>query len=346
MMFSHVVMRLTLDGRAFRDASRGEMAKHSRVLSLIFLVLPILACTLPGAAPPTAFNFPLPNLTMTSIFGTALVAPATPPTIPPIEVTSATASPTSVVETGATDTPTPGATPTQTPVVAIATNTPVAPGVPTARPNGAPVSATRLTSAPTIDAILNEWSSGSFNANHIVYGGASWGGSSDASAICYAGWDSTNLYFALRVFDDTHAQVSTGVYLYRGDSVELQFDRDLVSDYYVASQSSDDTQIGFSPGNFGSLSPEAYRWFPTSLSGPLSSVLVAARQTPQGYEMEIKIPWATLGITPASGSYYGFALSVSDNDQVGTAVQESMVSSVSSRQWGDPTTWGTLYLAP
>jgi hypothetical protein len=322
------------------------MTKHIRALSLIFLVLPVLACTLPGAAPPTAFNFPLPNLTMTSIFGTALVDPATPPTIPPIQVTSVTASPTSVVEAGATDTPVLAPTHTPTPVPATATNTPVAAAVPTARPNGAPVSAIRLTTAPTIDAILNEWSGNAFNSNHVVHGGASWAGTSDLSAICYAGWDTTNLYFALRVFDDTHAQISTGVYLYRGDSVELQFDRDLVGDFYVRTQSSDDTQIGFSPGNFDGLSPEAYRWFPNSLSGPLSSVIVDSRQTPQGYEIEIKIPWATLGITPTAGSYYGFALSVSDNDQVGSAVQESMVSSVSSREWGDPTTWGTLYLAP
>ncbi len=327
------------------------MAKHIRVLSLLFLLLPMLACTMPGAAPPTAFAFPLPNLTMTSIFGTALVNPATPPTISPIQVSTGTASPTLPVVPGVSATPaaaTATTTITLTPSPPTATNTPLAATAPapTARPNGAPVSATRLTSAPTIDAVLSEWSTGAFNANNVVYGSPSWFGTNDVSAICYAGWDLTHLYLALRVFDDTLAQISTGVYMYRGDSVELQFDRDLVADFYSASQSSDDTQIGFSPGNFSGLSPEAYRWFPNSLSGPLSSVTVASRQTPQGYEMEIKIPWATFGITPAAGSYFGFALSVSDNDQVGAAIQESMVSSVSTRQWGDPTSWGTLYLAP
>jgi len=309
------------------------MAKYKRLLSLIFLLLPILACTMPGAAPPTPFSFPLPNLTMTSIFGTALVDPATPPTIPPIHMSVTPPTATPVLEPGTTGTPVavvPTATRTPTPLL-VATNTPLAgsSAAPTARPNGAPVSAAKLSSPPTIDAILNEWTSGSFNANSVVYGASSWGGSTDLSAICYAGWDLTNLYLALKVFDSTFAQISSGVYLFRGDSVELQFDRDLVADYYTYSQSSDDYQIGFSPGNFGSL-----------------SVIVASRDTPQGYEMEIKIPWATFGITPSAGSYFGFALSVSDNDQVGVAAQESMVSSVSTRVWGDPTSWGTLYLAP
>lgn len=328
------------------------MAKRVRLLSLIVLVLPILACTLPGVAPPTPFTFPLDNLTMTSIFGTALVDPSTPPTIPPIQLTITPPTGTLPVEPAATDTPPvvlPTATGTPSPTSLLApTSTPPAAtsAAPTARPNGSPITATKLTTPPTIDAILNEWTANAFNANSVVYGATNWSGTNDLSAICYAGWDMTNLYLALRVFDDTHAQISTGVYLYRGDSVELQFDRDLVADFYSASQTLDDTQIGFSPGNFGGLSPEAYRWYPTSLSGPLSSVIIDSRQTPQGYEIEIKIPWATFGITPAAGSRYGFALSVSDNDLLGTAVQQSMVSSVSTRQWGDPTTWGTLYLAP
>jgi hypothetical protein len=38
-------------------------------------------------------------------------------------------------------------------------------------------------------------------------------------------------------------------------------------------------------------------------------------------------------------------VSVSDNDAVGTAAQQSMVSSVSSRTLLNPTTWGTMVLA-
>jgi hypothetical protein len=328
------------------------MARRAQWLSLTFLLAAVLACTLPGAAPPTPFSFPLPNQTMTAIFGTALVDPSTPPTIPDIQVTELTPTEGPSPTLGPSDTPLPPtSTPTRTPTPLSATATslvatPTVSTAPTARPNGAPITATKRTTPPTIDAILNEWSSGAFTANSVVYGAASWSSSNDLSAICYAGWDSNHLYLALRILDDTLVQISSGVYMYRGDSVELQFDKDLQGDYYSDSQSSDDSQLGFSPGNFDGLSPEAYRWYPNSLSGPLSSVTVASRETPQGYDVEIKIPWATFGITPTAGSRFGFALSISDNDQVGVAVQESMVSSASTRQWGDPTTWGTLYLSP
>ncbi|MGD8814497.1 MAG: sugar-binding protein [Anaerolineales bacterium] len=328
------------------------MARRAQVLSLIFVFVAVLACTLPGAAPPTPFSFPLPNLTMTAIFGTAMQDPSTPPTIPEIQVTELTATEGPSPTTSASDTPEPPtSTPTRTPTPLSPTATGVVPtpttsSAPTARPNGVTINATKLSTPPTIDAVLTEWTSNVFSANSIVYGAFAWTGSSDLSATCYTGWDSTNLYLALSITDDTFVQISSGVYMYRGDSVELQFDKDLQGDFYSTSQTSDDTQLGFSPGNFNGLSPEAYRWYPTSLSGPLSSVTVASRKTTQGYDMEIKIPWTTFGITPIAGTRFGFALSVSDNDQVGIAVQESMVSSVSTRQWGDPTTWGTLYLAP
>ncbi len=328
------------------------MARRAQLLSLTFLLAAVMACTLPGAAPPTQFAFPLPNQTMTAIFGTALVDPSTPPTIPEIQITELTPTEGPSPTIGSTDTPMPStSTPTRTPTPLSATATslvatPTVSSAPTARPNGAPINALKRTTPPTIDAILSEWSSGAFAINHVVYGASSWSNSNDLGATAYAGWDTTNLYLALRILDSTFVQISTGVYMYRGDSVELQFDKDLQGDFYSDSQSADDSQLGFSPGNFNGLSPEAYRWYPTSLSGPLSSVTVASRETPQGYEMEIKIPWATFGITPTAGSRFGFALSVSDNDQVGVAVQESMVSSVSTRQWGDPTTWGTLYLSP
>ncbi len=50
------------------------------------------------------------------------------------------------------------------------------------------------------------------------------------------------------------------------------------------------------------------------------------------------------GVTPGSGQFYGFAVSVSDNDNSSQNLQESMVSSVSTRRFLNPTTWGGLAL--
>ena len=99
--------------------------------------------------------------------------------------------------------------------------------------------------------------------------------------------------------------------MYRGDDVEIQLDIDLDGDFSSTLVSSDDYQLGFSPGNFGSLSPEAYRWYPRSLEAYLTSVAVDAVQTASGYDLEARIPWVVLGMTPAEGMHYRlYALAV------------------------------------
>ena len=132
--------------------------------------------------------------------------------------------------------------------------------------------------------------------------------------------------------------------MYRGDDIEIQLDTNLAGDFYTTYLSSDDYQIGLSPGNFDSIDSEAYRWYPRNLESWLTSVVIEAVLTNGGYDLEAKIPWSVFGITPASGSRFGFALSLSDNDLVGVSTWQSMVSSVNTRRTADPTTWGTLIL--
>jgi len=62
------------------------------------------------------------------------------------------------------------------------------------------------------------------------------------------------------------------------------------------------------------------------------------------YAVEAAIPWSLLGASPYAGARYGFALSTSDNDAQGAAVQQTLVSSVAGRIFNNPTTWGTLVL--
>jgi hypothetical protein len=91
----------------------------------------------------------------------------------------------------------------------------------------------------------------------------------------------------------------------------------------------------------------AYRWYPASLAGIPAGVTLKAVRTDEGYDLEARIPWSALGgVTPAEGSSFGFALSLSDNDRAGQALQQSMVSTVRGRMLTNPTTWGTLTLGP
>jgi hypothetical protein len=112
--------------------------------------------------------------------------------------------------------------------------------------------------------------------------------------------------------------------------------------------SADDYQVGLSPGDLtgATVTAQAYAWFPAGQTGPLPIAQVAASTTVYGYVLEAAVPWDALGVTPAAGSDYGFALSVSDNDLYGLVTQQSMVSTSAGRLLTDPTTWGQLRLDP
>jgi hypothetical protein len=71
---------------------------------------------------------------------------------------------------------------------------------------------------------------------------------------------------------------------------------------------------------------------------------VAARATNDGYTLEAAIPWWTLGGRPQTETPVGFCLSLGDNDLPNASGQQTMLSSAPTREWGDPTTWGTLVL--
>jgi hypothetical protein len=304
-----------------------------RVLLLVAAALAAaaFACDIPGTASPTPFALPTPNLTLTAIFAPAHTPTESPPTETPV-VALTTPSPTAVSGTPAGGT-TPGA-PTPT----------VNPAGP--RPNGTPLNAVNLTVAPAIDGDLSDWRGVSYGLAACTFGCNLRSGDADLSGTVFLGYDTANLYLALQVRDDKYVQVTSGRYMYQGDEVEIQLDANLAADFTTTSLSADDYQIGLSAGNFGTVAPNAYRWYPRSAEGSLTAVVVKAKQVADGYTLEAKIPWTVFGVTPVTGNKYGFAISLSDDDQAGTAVQQSMVSSVGTRKLLNPTTWGTLILAP
>ena len=210
------------------------------------------------------------------------------------------------------------------------------------------VEAGQFPSPPRIDGDLSDWAGAAATESaFLVYTHDSWDGTDDVTAVWQLAWDANNLYIAVQVTDDTHVQTQTGNQIFRGDSVDMQFDTDRNGDYGDG-LSPDDYQITFSPGDFAGLPPSAFRFQGTSngriLDAPGHSVTVAAQQTALGYNLEAAIPWSDLGLTPASGLVIGLALNASDNDTPGTAVQEMMKSHVSTRTLTNPAGWGTLTL--
>ncbi len=202
------------------------------------------------------------------------------------------------------------------------------------------------TVTPLIDGNLDDWGILPFVADQVVYGSSVWNNTSDLSATYGLAWDDLYLYVAIDVRDDIHVQTEVGETIFKGDSVEILFDRDIEDDAWVRKLSSDDYQIGLSPGSFSNISvkTQVYRWYPVGQSGTISTAKIESRNTGVGYMLEAALPWSILGTTVTSGDEYGFVLSVSDNDSVGVAVQESMVSSLATRELSDPSTWGKIKL--
>lgn len=212
------------------------------------------------------------------------------------------------------------------------------------------VSATYLEAPPSIDGDLTEWQGfPSFGADHIVFLGSAWDRSMDVTSAWQIGWDNEYLYLAVEVEDDVHVQINEARDAYLGDSLEIQLDTDLTGDY-SDSVNNDDFQYILSPGDFSTRQADSFS-FQGNAQGRMvdnvaSQVEIAARQTAAGYTLEAAIPWSELSVVPESNLAIGAAFSLNDLDTPGTAVQELMLSQVSSRLWGDPSSWGTLTLAP
>jgi hypothetical protein len=206
---------------------------------------------------------------------------------------------------------------------------------------------------PAIDGDLSDWkgaSPGPFPAPYVTFRskGRDWGGESDLSASFNFAWDSSNFYVGAVVTDNVHVQFakSRGYDLYKGDDIEIWFDTDLAGDFASREGNGDDYQLGLSPGDFGSLGPEAVFWNPDRKAERNQMVSVAARprEGNDGYTLEAAVPWAALGdFQPEAGQAIGFAASAGDNDQQGVPIQEIMVSTAPTLQYKQPFTFGNLF---
>ncbi|MDD5368654.1 MAG: sugar-binding protein [Anaerolineaceae bacterium] len=296
----------------------------------------LVGCNLPINPASTKVIFPTANQTMTAIFKPPVVI--LPTTTPPGEQTP-------------TEFPTTTSIPTRMPTEVAPTQTAVIPS-PSPASTNTPASAARpswtasyLSTVPTIDGPWDDWKTTQFPIKNVVWGPKNWTGKADLEGAFRIGWDTNNLYLAVKVTDDHYVQNAKGADLFKGDSLELLVDANLNGDIATQALSADDYQVGISAGNPApGENMEAYRWFPSSKAGSLTNVKIGAISMSDGYRVEAAIPWTDLGVTPADGQQIGFALSISDNDNTSANAQESMVSSVTSRVLTDPTSWGILVL--
>jgi hypothetical protein len=304
------------------------------IIVLVVMVFSMLACSFPLQV---AIENPQPTA---NYLATTVVAQATLLTSIAEEASAKQATEISVAQQAPTEqVAAVAASPSPVPI----TVPPTAAAVLPQRPGGA-FTANKFT--PVIDGVLDEWKTPENQCNYVVFGANYWRGSSDLGCSFRVAWDEQNVYFTANVTDDVYAQRSGGQDLYLGDSVEIQIDSNLSSDFYTNTINNDDYQLGISPGYISnSGAKEADLYFPDNIKGVRTQVIIASAKTPGGYIVEAAIPWAVYGITPSAGNRYGFALSISDNDSPSGNYQQSMISSTAGRKLLNPTTWSELVLS-
>lgn len=325
-----------------------------KLVSLLAVALLVGAagCNYPGVAAPTPFEFPSPNATLTEVFRPTITLPGglritdtPPPTAAGEEATAVPPSATTAAEpTETTAPPAPTATNTVAPTNTTAPQpTRTAP----ATRSGVTITASFMNDRPTIDGRLDEWPSlERHRITDVVFGANRYTGEEDLSARAVMfGWDEDFLFIAGRVIDDDYVQTAEGENIFLGDSLEILLDADVPGDYYDQSLNDDDYQLGISPG-YGEpgVDMEAWLWYPRSERGEADEVRIGAMEVDDGYRFEIAIPWDLFDIDPQTGRTFGFAFSISDNDNPNDDVQQTMVSTVPRRVLTDPTTWGNLTL--
>ena len=193
-------------------------------------------------------------------------------------------------------------------------------------------------------ADIGDWSATVYALEYVVFGSEFYADDYDLSGVFQLGWDMEFLYVGLVVRDSKFVQSATGPQLFNGDSLEILLDTAWEADLLSDELSSDDYQLGFSPGNLVDVSmPESYIWAPSEIAGPLVNSVIQARLIEEGYMMEVAIPWEDVNVAPSDGLTLGFLLSISDNDWVNKNEQQTVVSFSTVRALHDPTTWGTLY---
>ena len=88
-------------------------------------------------------------------------------------------------------------------------------------------------------------------------------------------------------------------------------------------------------------------WVHFSPTGNFSNqIAIGTLESLDGYEIEVRIPWSGLGITPQTGQVYGYAVALSDDDEFGVGEQQTQMSTSPQRAYPNPHHWGNFFLDP
>ena len=180
------------------------------------------------------------------------------------------------------------------------------------------IAALKTASPINIDGELNEiaWSS----ANYITFSNPS---RSDNQVKVLTLWDSDNLYLAYEVTDADLEAI--GENLWQDDGAEFYLDTE-----------NDKTT---------SMDDDDYH-FIININGKSNElgIITQTKFTPNGYVMEIAIPWALIDVTPEDDKIIGLLLANNDRDN-GVISQFDWLNLIETGPYERPDLWGELLLS-
>ncbi|MCX6047887.1 MAG: hypothetical protein NT075_22535 [Chloroflexi bacterium] len=196
-----------------------------------------------------------------------------------------------------------------------------------------------------LDATFDDWPDHWLPIAALIQGAENYKNPQDISGDFQAAWSPAGLFLAVRVNDDKYRNGPDGTDMWKGDALEIHFDRQLAADYDQTTADADDYQVGVS---FGPKLRElrGYRWLPREKEGSFR-MEGAVREDKQGYQVEILLPWALFeqdGNLVQVGQTFGFNISISDNDDKEAAQQTVLSASPARTTFDNPTQWGTLII--
>ena len=156
----------------------------------------------------------------------------------------------------------------------------------------------------------------------------------DLSATWRAMWDSQNLYFLVEIKDDS--LIDDSAETWNDDCVEIYIDADNskgtsydgINDFeYLFGWGGEELTIG------------------TNSATNTTGITYAFADTVDGYRFEVRLPWTTLGVSPAAGNLFGLDFHLSDDDN--GSGRDAILSwfTAGDTPWQDPSTLANAYLA-
>jgi uncharacterized protein YjdB len=147
-------------------------------------------------------------------------------------------------------------------------------------------------------------------------------------------YDNANMYLLVEVKDNNKFNDS-GASWWEDDVIEIFIDGD--NSKGTSYDGQNDFQLGFryNDANINVGGNSVNR---------TTGIVFAIQNVTGGYNLEARIPWSTIGVTPGLGNRIGFEVEVDDDDNGGTRDSQVSAFATTSMAWSNPSLFGTVFL--